>query len=219
MTEIALLKFAHLLCVIYWLGGDLGVFYSSYSVSNEKLSPETRTVVAKILFALDQAPRICMALMLPTGVHLGYKLGLIQVPGYVVSLIWVLGLAWLAMVLILHFRHNSPFLTIFDFWFRVVVSGSLLVLASYALYADKILLGDWLAVKVGIFALLMICGLLIRVKLKPFGPAFVSLVQGNVDDSINTTIRSSLAAVKPYVLLIWLGILVNTALGLHLIQL
>ena len=219
MTEILLLKFAHLLCVIYWLGGDLGVFYSSYSVSNEKLSPETRIVVAKILFALDQAPRICMVLMLPTGVHLGYKMGLIQLPEFIVPVVWIFGVAWLAMVLILHFRHNSPFLTVFDFWFRIVLSGSLLCLAVYAFSSNKILVAEWLALKLGVFALLMICGLLIRIKLKPFGPAFAALVQGQVDDNVNVTIRSSLAAVKPYVLLIWLGILVNTALGLHLIRL
>ena len=217
MTEIALLKFAHLLCFVYWLGGDLGVFYSSFSVVNEKLSPETRVNAAKILFALDQAPRICMTLTLATGTHLGYKVGWLAIPGSAVAVIWLICLAWLAMVLVLHFRGHNERLANVDFAFRVLMASFLLSVAAYGFLENKIIVAEWLAIKVAIFALLMISGLMVRVKLKPFGPAFGQLVQGNATDEVNQTIRSSLAAVRPFVIAIWIGLLINAALGLHLI--
>ena len=33
--EIGILKLIHILCLVYWLGADLGVFYSSYYLVNE----------------------------------------------------------------------------------------------------------------------------------------------------------------------------------------
>ena len=216
MTEILLLKFAHILCLVYWLGGDLGVFYSSSYVADPNNSPQTRVTVAKILFALDQAPRICMTMILPTGISLAYKLGVLDVSATVVAITWVICLGWLAMVLILHFSSPKPGLTTFDFWFRILLVLFLLGVAIYALTQDKLIRGDWASYKLLVFATMVVFGLLIRVKLRPFGPAFGQLVQGNVDDTINSDIRDSLASVKPFVLGIWAGLLINTAFGLHL---
>ena len=47
--EIGILKLIHILCLVYWLGADLGVFYSSYYLVNEKLSRDTRINVSKNL--------------------------------------------------------------------------------------------------------------------------------------------------------------------------
>ena len=59
--------------------------------------------------------------------------------------------------------------------------------------------------------------LVVRLKLRPFGPAVASLAAGNVTDADNDAIKRSLDSTRPYVLTIWAGLLVSTALGLHLI--
>ena len=79
--RLELLKLGHVLCLVYWLGADLGVFYSSYFVADDKLKAETRVAMAKLLFALDQGPRICMPLIFAFGAHLAFRLGLWQIPG------------------------------------------------------------------------------------------------------------------------------------------
>lgn len=220
MSDILLLKFGHLLCLVYWLGGDLGVFYSSYSVADERLSPETRRNAAKILFALDQAPRICMTLILPLGVHLAWRMGFLPVPGAVVAATWAICLGWLAMVLTLHFGGHGgglAWLTKFDFGFRVVVVVGLLGVAGASLTDAWRTMPDWTAWKLAIFALLVFCGLMVRVRLKPFGPAFANLVRGEPSDEDNAVIRRTLGGTRPFVLAIWVGLLVETALGLHLL--
>jgi hypothetical protein len=121
------------------------------------------------------------------------------------------------MVLFLHFRHSSPKhggLTKFDFSFRIVV---ILALAGYAilsLTSDSGAKVDWVAWKLLIFAGLMSCGLMIRIKLKPFGPAFGRLVTGQADEKDNAAISSSISATRPWVLLIWLGLLTSAWLGI-----
>ncbi len=215
MLEIGLLKLGHLLCLVYWLGADLGVFYSSYFVTDEKLSTETRVTTARILFALDQAPRICMPLILAFGVHLAYRLGMWNLPAVAVAAAWLICLGWLAMVLTLHVRgQNAKGLTTFDYWFRVAVVAVLSAYATYALAGGHVT--TWLAVKLLVFAGLVACGLMVRRGLRPFGPAFTALVQGRAGDEDNAAIRGSLARTRPFVVAIWAGLLVNTALGLHL---
>ena len=63
--DIALL--IHLLLFVYWLGGDIGVFYSSGLSVNRSLSREARQMAGKIMINLDLIPRLCLSLMLTVG--------------------------------------------------------------------------------------------------------------------------------------------------------
>ena len=216
MTEIGLLQLVHLLGLVYWLGADLGVFYSSYYVADEKLSAETRLTVARILFALDQCPRIAMPLMLASGAHLAWRYGALPVTGSVVGLVWAACAGWLVMVLLLHAKGAAAQgLARFDFGFRSAVVALLAGYAVWGLVTASVVY--WVAWKIAVFAGLVACGLVIRVKLKPCGPAFAALAAGSASDADNRTIRAVFAATRPFVLLIWAGLIVNTLLGLHLL--
>lgn len=220
MSDYFLLKFGHLLLFVYWLGGDLGTFYSSKFVADPELSAEARRTAAKIMLGVDQAPRICMTLILPFGLHLAHKLGIFEVDFSVVIAAWILGIAWLLMVLVLHFDTTSayiPALNRFDFWFRVLLVGGVAAIAAYALIFNKIFTADWAAIKLLVFAAVVASGLMIRVHLNSFAPAFQELMTDGASDAVNQTISDSIKRSKPYVYAIWFGLLVNAALGLHLI--
>lgn len=218
MNEFLLLKLLHVIGFAYWIGADLGVFYSSYYVANDKLSGDVRVATAKILFALDQAPRICMTLMLPLGAHLAWRLGIFSFDAAVMALIWLLGLGWLAMVVALHAMAAGPgkaFLTRFDFWFRLTLSIGLVASGLMSLTPAFSGLPYWVSWKLAIFGGLVGCGLMVRVKLKDFGPAFANLAMGKVSDTDNEAIRRSLGGTRPFVVLIWIGLFVSAALGIH----
>ena len=218
--EIALLKFLHVLAFVYWLGGDLGVFYTSFYASNRRLSPETRVTVIRILFALDMAPRICMTLMLAIGIHLSYRIGFLPVAPAVIYLTWLISLGWLVMVLYLHYGKKSKFqqlLTKFDFGFRLTLIAGLSTYAAVSLSGQSGVSADFIAWKMLIFATMIACGLMVRIKLKPFGPAFMNLVKGEPSQADEDAISGSIAATRPWVMVIWLGLLVSAALGIHLI--
>ena len=217
MSDYLLIKFLHLVGFAYWLGGDLGVFYSSYFVANEKLSAEVRVTCAKILFALDQVPRMCMTLMLPLGLHLAWKLGVLHFGGTVLALIWLAAAGWLAMVVSLHAMAQSrgkAMLTTFDYWFRLLLAIALIATGAWTYMGETV--PYWVAAKLAIYGVLVGCGLLVRRVLKPFGPAFARLAAGKVGDADNRAIRESLGSTRPFVVTIWIGLLASAALGLHL---
>ena len=219
MNEFLAIKFLHVVGFAYWLGADLGVFYSSYFVSNADLSRNVRVTTAKILFALDQAPRICMTMTLPLGLHLLWRMNILRFDAATMTLIWLLCFAWLAMVITLHVAQPGrarTMLTRFDFWFRLTLALGLITIGLSAIAADAISMPGWAALKIAIFGGLVGCGLVVRIKLKPFGPAFANLDAGKVSDDDNEAIRKSLNGTRPFVIAIWIGLLASTALGLHL---
>ncbi|AOS98275.1 hypothetical protein AUP74_02904 [Microbulbifer aggregans] len=221
MSAYLFVKLLHNLCFVYWLGGDLGTFYASRYVTRSDLSPQARSTALTIMMGCDQGPRFCMPLILPLGLQLAHMTGQFSVAPVWLGVAWVFCLGWLALVATLHFAQGKSFvpaLTRFDFYLRVVLIIGLLALAGYALATNFILAADWLAIKLGIFALLVLCGLIIRMRLKLFGSAWGELMSGNDSASVNQTIRSSIASCRPFVFLIWVGLLANAAYGLHLIN-
>src|SRR4051812_33404648 len=99
MYDVAILL--HLLLLTYWLGGDLGVFYSSRFVLRNELSPAQRTTALKIMSGCDLAPRICLVLFLPSGVLLMSTRphGADFLHPWQVTVVWLLSLMWLALAL------------------------------------------------------------------------------------------------------------------------
>lgn len=220
MNEFLIIKLLHLLGFAYWLGGDLGVFHSSFYVADSSRPPEVRVAAAKILFWLDQAPRICMTMMLPLGVHLTWRLGIFTFGTAVMVAIWMAAFGWLAMVIYLHAAKPSTgkyLLTTFDFWFRLALSLALLAFGFMTLFGATESIPNWVAIKLAIFGGLIGCGLMVRIKLKEFGPAFANIAQGNASDADNAAITRSLGGVRPYVVAIWAGLIASAALGIHLV--
>ena len=218
MSEILILKFIHNLLFVYWLGGDLGVYYSSRYIVRSDISEEARNTAAKIMFWLDQGPRICMTMILPTGIHLAAAMNYIELPPAGLLLIWLVCFAWLANVIFLHATGNQPLgkrLANIDFWFRVLAIPVLGGIAIYVMLNDLVV--GWLALKLLIFACLVACGLIVRIFLKPFAPAFADMIQQGATDEGNAIMAVSLKRCRYVVSMIWLGLLVNAALGIHLL--
>ena len=206
----------HVLLFVYWLGGDIGVFYSSKFVVRPDLSKETRLIAAKIMFNLDLIPRICMSLMLTVGGILTEFEG-IEHPAWQWYGILLLGPAWLAMVLILHFREGTPLaaaLAKFDFWFRWAVIIGLPISTAIAWSNGRLVEEPWVAAKLLVFAALVLCGVLIRVALKPFAGAFHNLVKQGASDEDNATMTASLARVRPIVVVLWGLLVIEAWLGI-----
>lgn len=220
MVDPALLTFVHVVLFAYWLGADLGVFYASFIVTDASASVAARAAAARILFALDQAPRVAMTLTLPTGVHLAWALRLIDLDAWLIAALWLVSLAWLAAVVALHRLGGRPFaarLARVDFAFRVVLVAGLSGVAMTALATGRLVALPFVAFKLLAFAAIVACGLMIRVKLAPFGPAWARLVSAGPDPATDATIRNSLRACRPFVVTIWFLLLLSAALGLRVV--
>lgn len=207
----------HVLLFVYWLGGDLGVFYSSNFVVKPDISPEARAIAAKIMLDLDQIPRICMSLMLTVGGILTEFIG-IPHPWYQQIMILLLGPVWFFCVMYLHFRHGGdayPLVQKFDMFIRwAVVIG---IPISLALHWETNRMGDypWIAGKLLIFAFLVFCGIMVRGKIGPFFTVLLKCRAGEMPtDEENEAQRTSLRQVRVWVFMIWAGVFLSGFIGI-----
>ncbi len=220
MSAFLTLKLLHIVAMVYWLGGDLGTYFSSRFVVDPRLSPAQRHTALKIMLGCDQGPKLCMPLIFALGFSMSTMLGYITVPGAVTAAVWLVALLWFANVNYLYFTQNMAAKTRMsqiDLWFRVCVVLGLSIAGIAALAGNSLIGPDWLALKILIFAALVACGIYIRIQLKPFVAAFGQLMAAGSSPQVEQTLSRALGRCRPAVYLIWVGLLVNAALGLHLI--
>ena len=112
----------HLVLFAYWLGGDIGVFYSTRMVLNRSFSAPQRFMASRIMLWIDLLPRLCLSMMLTVGGILSEYVGVSHPPWQMAAIV-LLGPVWFTVLLIMHFKHNASFmptLTKLDLWFPLV---------------------------------------------------------------------------------------------------
>ena len=220
MYDAALLL--HLLLLTYWLGADLGVFYSSRYVLKPELTPASRAVALKIMAWLDVAPRLCLVLFLPSGVTLMAldDYGRDIFAGWPLVGVWAASAVWFGLVLADHLLHDSPLHALvrrLDLAVRFAVVVGLLGSAAYALAVDSPFGVDtnpkWLGGKVALYAIAIGCGIAIRFQLRPFAPAFGRLMSAGSSPEVERDLRGAIVGSQPYVATIWLCVLGSAVLG------
>lgn len=224
MTALDIAIFLHVLLLVYWLGGDLGTFYSSRYIVKPDLSVEARSTALKIMSFCDVFPRICLVLFLPSGLTLIglHPLGQETFGGWKLLPIWILGLAWLALVVYEYRSHGAgahvKLLQNIDLTIRIVLVTGLLAAGIAALTVpDRFGVESnprWLGAKVALYAIAILCGVMIRVRLKPFGAAWVKLVTVGSSPETEAAITRAIHRSEPFVYVIWFCVLGAAFLGI-----
>ena len=211
-----LLLYVHVLALVYWLGGDLGTFLSSRHVLRSELGVESRQTAFKILMECDMGPRLAMPIILGSGCHLAALRWPNVLPAEVALLGWLLVAIWVGLVAAIHspMGHRTPSLTQWDLRLRFAVVIGLLGASAYGLTVG---LPGWIALKIAVFAVLVACGIAVRFALKPFAIAYTSMVNEGPSDASNAAMITHMGVVRRYVWVIWIGLFMNAALGLHVI--
>lgn len=220
MTEFLILKYAHILAFVYWLGGDLGTFFASRASVDDSQPPAARAVALKIMLACDQGPKLAMPLIFALGLHMAVLLGLLTLASVVLAAVWLITILWVVNVLVLYFQRGKPFtqkLAQIDLYFRIAVILSLLSYGLLGLAGISGIHADWVAWKIVIFASMVACGVMIRINLKHFIPAFQTMMVDGATPEGDGIMQQSLAACHKWVWAIWAGLFLNAALGVHLI--
>lgn len=222
LTAHSLAVFLHLVLFVYWLGSDIGVYYSSRFVLRSDLPTPARSVAAKIMHAVDMAPRICLVLFLPSGVSLmaTSPFGRDHFPGWLVALVWAAALGWLALVVYDYTRGATPLgrtVQRLDLLIRYGMVAGLLAVGAYLIVAAEPFgvqtNPKWLGGKLIAYGLCILGGVLIRWRLRAFGPAFARLVAEGSSREVEQRIRGSVRSCLPYVYGIWIMVLVAAFLG------
>lgn len=203
MTEIAIFTLLHLLVFVYWLGGDLGAFYTSRFLIRSGVSADRRLLAAKIVNDVDMAPRTALILAFPTGLTLAHVKGWLTLPLPLLAAAWVIALAWLALAWAIHMKHGgAPAI-----WRNTDLGlrwALILGLAAAAVWniAGSGSLPLFLSLKLLALAGCTALGLFIRAVLKPLGPALMGL-SGPEPTSAEASLAATLNRARPLVTGIW----------------
>ncbi len=208
----------HLVLFVFWLGGDLGVFWSSRFVLKPELTPAARATALKIMSGLDLGPKICLVLFLPSGVTLmaldPHGAGFLN--GWLLAATWLGAAGWLWLTIKSH-HHPITWVRRADWAIRITAIAVLGAASVYTLVADRPFGVEtnpkWLGGKVLLYTVAIACGLGIRLTLRPFGPAFGALMTTGSTPEIERTLKRSIDGCLPYVWGIWLSVLGAAALG------
>jgi hypothetical protein len=164
ITSHALMRFVHIVLFAYWLGADLGVYLGAKHMAKPGLDWHERMRMRRLVLAIDLGPRVALILMLPVGFQLAQAWGA-PIPAAWMPVVWVVGFAWLALMLSVHFRAGSDLgetLRKIDLSVRYIVMVSMLG-AGIVAYSGAIgPLPGWLSFKLGLFGLIIGNGLLLR---------------------------------------------------------
>ena len=101
-NELAILRWLHIVAMVYWLGGEWGVFQTSYKVVNPALPLDERQRHMQTAYRIDIMARTGIISLLPLGLHMGYLWGMWgdQATGDGAGLIiimWITWAAWMAL--------------------------------------------------------------------------------------------------------------------------
>ena len=214
MFDQALFALIHVLVFVYWLGGDLGAFYTSRFLTQPDVSADRRLMAAKIVGDVDMAPRTALILALPTGLLLAQSKGWLSL-GWPITLgIAAASLIWLVLAWHLHLKHGAgtDALRKLDLAIRW---GLVLALGGWAVAGlmGHIALPLFLAVKLLALVGCILLGLFIRSALKPLGPALMGLTGPNADTA-EADLANTLNRARPLVTGIWALLLIAAFFGL-----
>jgi hypothetical protein len=212
--EIAFWTLLHVLVLVYWLGGDLGAYYTSRYLTNPGISPDRRLMAAGIVGDVDMAPRTALILALPTGYMLAVTTGWLSAPIWTAWGVLLAGLVWLGIAWHLHLAHGraSVWLKTLDLGLRwVLLTG--LAASGVAALSGGIDMPAFLAVKCLCLSAAIGMGLLIRRVLSPLGSALAGL-QSPEPAAAEAKLAQTLRRARPLVLVIWALILAAAFFGL-----
>lgn len=214
MLDQTLFALIHVLIFVYWLGGDLGAFYTSRYLTQAGISADRRLMAAKIVGDVDMAPRTALILTLPSGLLLAESKGWISVGWPLIVGALIASIAWLGLAWYLHVNHagGRDSLRKLDLAIRW---GLVFGLAAWAVsgLTDARSLPLFFALKLLILVGCILLGLYIRAVLKPLGPALMALAEPPTD-ATESLIAHTLNRARPLVTGIWALLIFAAFLGL-----
>lgn len=217
MDSQAVWIFLHVLLLVYWLGADIGVFYSSLQVIKQENSPETRAAIVKVLSFINNFPATSSILMLPVGLQLAAGVDASPVTGFWLVLVWIGAFAWLGVAHSSTKRRGTPLgkrLSDLDLVVRIALIAVLGIAAIASFAGGDPFSNNWVALKVLLYAYVLACGLGIRFAFAPFGPAFGRYMAQGSTPEIEAALRRPVMMVKPFVLALWGGLVVMALIGI-----
>jgi len=190
-NELSILRWVHILAMVYWLGGEWGVFQTSYNVTNRELSLDERKRHMETAYRIDILARTGIVLLLPLGLHMGKLYGFVPfLEGAGIWLMWLFFAIWLAMTWTAFIKRETAIgikVTMLEEKLRYPLIAALFIFSLMAFGGSgPIQSGEglyWYPAKIAFYAFALCIGLFLRLIMRRWTMRFQILAQGpNADE-------------------------------------
>jgi hypothetical protein len=211
-----ILKWLHIVAMVYWLGGEWGVFQTSYHVTNPKLSLDERRRHMETAYRIDILARLGIILLLPIGLHMGHNFGVQPLGGGWLVLMWILTAGWVALALAAFAKRGTDTgirLTRMDDRIRYVLIPALMICAISSLTIGKPFLADWYSTKVLLYSFTLVIGLILRFVMRHWTETFRQLATGGPNAELEAKLTREINLSRKLAYVYWILILTIAFIG------
>jgi hypothetical protein len=220
INEVDVVRWLHILAMVYWLGGEWGVFQTSYHVTNRDLSLDERRRHMETAYRIDILARTGIIMLLPLGLHMGHIYGFAPfLDGLGLPIMWALSLSWLALCWAAFFTRETDMgiaLTKLDEKVRFVLIPALFVVSILAFMGHGPLAIEtgsyWYPAKMFTYALMLVFGLGLRFIMREWTTLFRVLAEGP-NQAAQTQLEISIGRGRMIAYCYWIGIATTAFFG------
>jgi len=209
MESAHLWGYVHMLLFVVWLGAELGIFTAIASVKNPARGFETRKTLVRIATLAHAVPRVCFALILPTGVELTGAINVYPLTPGLRAASWIIGAVWVVVILMSARTQGRPLaanLRIVELVFQAFAGLSFVAYGLNSLATGAPIDDPWFAAKLFLFGLVFWASIAVDIGLRPFyAPFYEIAVEGSTperEEAISAAINHALAAMATLYVLI-----------------
>lgn len=210
--ELEILRWLHIIAMVYWLGGEWGVFQTSYKVVDHRLPYEERMRHMDTAFRIDILARTGIITLLPLGLHMGYLWGLQPLGWPWLGTMWALYFAWLTLTYLAFFNREKPIaktLYRIEDWTRYLLIPLLIGIGISSLLGYGPFEGGegdrWYAAKITTYGSMLIIGVILRLIMHEWQAKFAIIAEGP-NPAIETQLEKSITLGRSVAYLYWIGI-------------
>ena len=219
MNEIDILRWLHILAMVYWLGGEWGVFQSSYFVVNRNLAMDERRRHMETAYRIDILARTGIILLMPLGLHMGNLYGFVPILDGYIGLMWIGFALWLSLTWSAFFTRVTDLgirLTKIDEAVRYVYIPAVLLIGIGGFFSLGIYEVDagnyWFTAKTTIYGGMLVIGLLLRFIMREWTTLFRVLDAGP-NEQAEMRLDWSIRRARLLAYVYWIGIAGTAFIG------
>lgn len=219
VNELAILRWLHIIAMVYWLGGEWGVFQTSYKVVNPALSLEERQRHMDTAYRIDIMARTGIISLLPLGLHMGHIWGAQPFGGGWLVAMWLLWVGWMALTWGAFATRGTPLsktLSDIEDWTRYLLIPTLIVTSLSSLFGygpfDAGMGQKWFSAKILTYGSLLIIGVILRLIMHEWRAMFPVLAKGP-NAEIEAKLHKSIQLGRTVAYVYWFGIMLTAFFG------
>jgi hypothetical protein len=185
-AELDVIRWVHIIAMVYWLGGEWGVFQTSYHVTNSALSLEERRRHMETAYRIDILARTGIVLLLPLGLHMGHIYGFLPIlDGAGLWIMWAFFVIWLSMTWAAFLKRETDAgitITMLEEKLRYPLIAAIVIFAVMGMNGSGPLkVGEgtmWYPAKMILYAFALCIGLFLRLVMRRWTTRFRKLAEG-----------------------------------------